>query len=259
VDGQHRVLGINKFNPDTPINIVGLLDADDTETAFQFLVINNKAAKVSSDHLRALALHYKEKDLAQRLQKVRLNLDPNLRFVGYCNQLADSPFKGMLSLPNNPKPKQIISPAAIEDSVNYLRSQKLPDFVEDDDMVVGVFFTIWRVVKEKWAHLWNAESKLLTKVSIITLSQFFTDNLMRQFDWNNLDIFDPTAVEREVARILVVLEPAFWDQTTEWTAKGLDTPAGRKILSDALEQIVRNARQKAPWHTDIKMIRVSGA
>ena len=40
VDGQHRVLGINSFDPEAPINVIGLIDVDDAETAFQFLVIN---------------------------------------------------------------------------------------------------------------------------------------------------------------------------------------------------------------------------
>ena len=53
VDGQHRVLGIKEFDEDIVVNVVALLDADDMEVAFQCMVINNKAAKVSTDHIRA--------------------------------------------------------------------------------------------------------------------------------------------------------------------------------------------------------------
>jgi DGQHR domain-containing protein len=257
VDGQHRLSGIAAFEPNTLVNVIGLLDVNDIETAFQFLVINNKAAKVSSDHLRALALHYQKDELAERLQKVRLDLDPNLRFVGFANQLEDSPFKGILNLPNNPDTHRWIPPAAIEDSINYMRSQKLPELVEDDDMVTELFFTMWGVIKLKWPQLWNAESKLLGKVSVVCLSQFLINHWLRQFDWSGLDIFDPAEVQKELEKMVNVLSPDFWLPSTEWTAKGLDTQAGRKLLLESLEQMVRNARQQEPWHTGITMVKPS--
>ena len=76
VDGQHRVLGMNDLDPNLRVNVIALLGANDMEIAFQFLVINNKASKVSTDHIRALALDYKKDELDDRLRKVRLNLDP---------------------------------------------------------------------------------------------------------------------------------------------------------------------------------------
>jgi len=60
IDGQHRLLGMNDFSPTTNVNVVAILGANDVEKAFQFLVINNKASKVSLDHIRALALHYED-------------------------------------------------------------------------------------------------------------------------------------------------------------------------------------------------------
>ena len=256
VDGQHRVLGANSFDPQMRINIVGLLDVDDTETAFQFMVINNKAAKVSSDHLRALAIKFEKDELAERLKKVKLNLDPNLRFVGFANQSEDSPFKGIVTLPINPKENQLVPPAAIEESITYIRAQKLPELVDDDDMVLGVFFTIWREIKTQWAPIWNANSKLLTKVSVVCLTQFVVDNLLRQYDWAGLNIYDPAIIQSETKKIISVLQSDFWAESTEWTSKGLDTQAGRKILMDSIEQMVRNTRHKLPWHTDISMIKI---
>jgi len=256
VDGQHRLLGMKSFNPDIFVNVVGILEADDVETAFQFIVINNKAAKVSSDHLRALSLHYKPDELADRLQNVRLNLNANLRFVGFANDLSDSPFKGILNLPNNKEDQRWIAPAAIEDAVNYMRSQKLPEFIEGDDMLLDIFFKIWSTIKSKWPDLWQPGSKLFSKVSIVCLTQFLIDNLLRQYDWNGLNIFDPEAVQPEINRMIGVLSQEFWSLSTEWTAKGLDTQAGRKLLLDALEQMVRNNRQQEPWYSDIGMIRL---
>lgn len=255
VDGQHRILGMSSFNPEILVNVVAIADVDDAEVAFQFIVINNKAAKVSSDHLRALALKYSEEDLSKRLQSVKLRLDPNLRFVGFADNLDESPFKGVINLPTNPEESRFVPPTAIEESIAYIKLQRLQEF-SDDDMVLGMFFTIWAVIRSSWQELWNSESKLLNKVSVICLTQFFVDNLLRQFDWGGLDIFDLSKVEAETKRILAVLEPQFWHSGTEWTAKGLDTPAGRAILLGALDQMVRNARQKVPWYTEITMVRV---
>lgn len=221
------------------------------------MVINNKSSRVSSDHLRGLALHYNQESLTARLQKIRLNLNPNLRFVGFANDLEDSPFKGMLTLPTNSPEAQAVPPAAIEESINYLRSQKLPELVDDDDMLIGMFFSIWRRVKEKWAHIWVPDSKLFGKVSVICLTQFFSNNLLRQYDWSGLDIFEPSVVEAEVDKMLDALSSDFWAANTEWVAKGLDTQSGRKIFMEALEQMVRNTRQRLPWHTDIGMVELS--
>jgi DGQHR domain-containing protein len=256
IDGQHRLLGMKSFDPAMLVNVVGVLEADDVETAFQFIVINNKAAKVSSDHLRALSLHYQPDELADRLKNVRLNLNANQRFVGFANDLNDSPFKGILNLPNNKEDQQWIAPAAIEDAINYMRSQKLPEFIEGDDMLLDIFFKIWATIKIKWSDLWQPGSKLFTKVSIVCLTQFFIDNLLRQYDWNGLNIFDQEKVQPEINKVIAVLSQEFWSASTEWTAKGLDTQAGRKLLLDALEQMVRNSRQQEPWHSDIGMIRL---
>ena len=42
---------MNKFSGDTLVNVVALLNPDEMEIAFQFLVINNKVAKVPADHI----------------------------------------------------------------------------------------------------------------------------------------------------------------------------------------------------------------
>jgi NADPH-dependent 7-cyano-7-deazaguanine reductase QueF len=82
-------------------------------------------------------------------------------------------------------------------------------------------------------------------------------HLKRRWKQCSHNIFDPATVEAEATKVIEVLQPDFWAVGTEWTAKGLDTQADRKILMDALEQIVRNARQKVPWYTDISMITLS--
>jgi DGQHR domain-containing protein len=65
IDGQHRLFGIDEFDPDMPINVVALINPSDDEIAFQFLVINNKATKVSTDHVKLLGLNYEESALTE--------------------------------------------------------------------------------------------------------------------------------------------------------------------------------------------------
>jgi len=89
IDGQHRLLGMNDYSPATDVNVVAIIGASDMEKAFQFLVINNKASKVSMDHIRALALHYEEAALKTRLETARLTLDPNVGYVGLVNNEED--------------------------------------------------------------------------------------------------------------------------------------------------------------------------
>jgi len=142
------------YAPDTDVNVVAILGASDMEKAFQFLVINNKASKVSMDHIRALALHYEEAALKTRLETARLNLDPNVGYVGLVNNEDDSPFHGIISWPLTPEADRIVVPASIEASISYIQQKKLRPF-ESEDVLIEFFFTIWRRVKDHWQDLWN--------------------------------------------------------------------------------------------------------
>jgi len=55
--------------------------------------------------------------------------------------------------------------------------------------------------------------------------------------------------------IIEKLQAEFWESSTEWIAKGLDTQAGKKLFLDALGQMVRNNRQEMAWYSDIEIIR----
>jgi len=101
IDGQHRLKGIEAYDCQTCVNVVALLDADADEKAFQFLVINNKVAKVSVDHIRALNLNYNTARLTDRLKDARLSLNDNVGSVGVMDKDSESPFKGLIKWPNN--------------------------------------------------------------------------------------------------------------------------------------------------------------
>jgi DGQHR domain-containing protein len=141
IDGQHRLLGMKDYAPTMDVNVVAILGATDMEKAFQFLVINNKASKVSMDHIRALALHYEEDALKKRLETARLTLDPNVGYIGLVNNEEDSPFRGMVAWPLTPEANRIIVPASIEASIGLIQQQKVRDF-DSEDVLLEFFYTI---------------------------------------------------------------------------------------------------------------------
>lgn len=251
IDGQHRLMGIESFGYDTQVNVVAILGANDEEKAFQFLVINNKASKVSVDHIRALALHYEDEALQKRLTTARLNLNPNVGFVGLVNDGEDSPFRGIISWPITPPENRIVTPTAIETSIGYIQQQKVRDFV-DDDVLLEFFYAIWRKIKVTWPELWSAESRLLSKVGVICMTQYMTDALVAQYDLGRLNISDPDEITKLVDDVLKHQERKLWKTT--WTSTSFDTKVGRSLIVQALVQIARNVRAGTPWFEDVEIV-----
>jgi hypothetical protein len=247
---------MNQVDPNLQLNVIALLGADDMEIAFQFLVINNKASKVSTGHIRALALDYKKEDLEERLRKVRLNLDPRYEFVGFADSDESSPFRGLIDWPSNRTPRKVVKPAAIEATIADVQRRKVREF-NDEDTVVTYFFTIWGAVQQKWPEPWTEEtnSRLLSKVGIVCMSAYLTDALVSAYDWGELDISDPDAVRGRVNRLLAFQEEQFW--TVGWTSSSLDTRAGRDLVLAALSLVARNKRAGVPWYEGIQLIDVN--
>lgn len=255
IDGQHRLFGMANFDPDLRINVVALINPTDEEIAFQFLVINNKATKVATDHLKLLALQYPEATLGQRLKTARMTLGRHASLVGVVDNAEDSPFYRAVEWPAEELPGErrtnLVLPAAVEQALGAIAQKNLPDLA-DDDALLEFFFTLWKVVKDLWPALWHRGSKLLSKVGVVTLTSFIIDDLTPLADRGAIDLSDPAAVNLEVREILDYLTPAFW--TSEWTAKSLDTSAGRRLVIDALTQIRRNTRRGNPWYADVELI-----
>ena len=251
IDGQHRLLGINDFDPTFQVNVVAIFGANDMEKAFQFLVINNKASKVSMDHIRALALHYQEDELQARLTTARLTLNPNLGFVGLVNSEEESPFRGMIDWPITPEPNRVVVPAAIENAITYIQQQRVKEF-ESDDVLLEFFYTLWRKLRESWPELWTANSHLLEKVGILCMTQYLTDLLVNSYDLGKLDVSDPQAVGAVVSDILGSSERHFW--TKRWTSTSYDTKAGHELIKRALIQISRNVRMGLAWYEDVDLV-----
>jgi DGQHR domain-containing protein len=251
IDGQHRLYGIQAFNRQTQVNLVAITGAGDMETAFQFLVINNKASKVSQDHIRALSLQYDEGALKERLKTARLNLDPNVGYVGIVNEGEDSPFQNMIAWPLTPEANRVVTPSAIEASITYIQQKRVKDF-DSDDVLLEFFYTIWRRIRTRWPDLWTPQSRLLSKVGVICMTQYLTDALTASYDLGRLDISDPEQIGQLVDEILITQERKFW--RVAWTSTSYDTKVGRALIVQSLTQIARNVRSGSPWFEDIEMV-----
>lgn len=255
IDGQHRLLGINEFDSNTHVNVVCLLNASDTETAFQFLVINNKASKVSTDHIRALSLRYEEDELSKRLGVARLTLHPNVGFVGLIDTDENSPFKGMVSWPVDQSTSRIIVPSSIETALSYIQQQKIKQF-ESEDILIDFFYAIWSTIKERWSTIWDQQFKLLTKIGIVCMTEYLTDSLVASYDLGLLDISNPDDVKSKTEELLSKQKHEFW--SVGWTSTSYDTRSGREMVKESLVRVSRNIRSEIKWYDDVAIIDIAG-
>ena len=262
VDGQHRLTGINESDPRMEVAIVGLLDANEVEKAFQFLVINNKASKVPASHTKALLAKYKGTSLAHRLKSARLAFDVDgIKDVDLVNSDKDSPFFRTIDWTTTPKASRMVPATAIELSLDYLGGLGVPEY-DDRDVRRSVFLSIWKTIRTDWKSLWKKDCRLVSKVGIICLTRFITDRITNWADSDELDIevTDLGEIESQTRKIIQYMDQRFW--TTPWAEKaqgGFDTNQGRERILQAITQLYRNGKREIPWYTDIEIIDRSQA
>jgi DGQHR domain-containing protein len=262
VDGQHRLYGIAKFDPKVPVAVVGIVDADAVERAFQFLVINNKASKVPATHTKALLAKMSNTTLPERLKTAKLAFDADgIRDIDLVNQDKDSPFYQSIDWTTTPREKRMVPATAIELALDYLGGLGIAEF-EDRDTRRSVFLTVWKAIKGEWGPLWIDKSRLISKVGIVCLTRFILDLITSWADNDELEInlTDLDDIKQQTLKIINHMDRKFW--TTPWAEKapgGFDTTQGRDRVLAALVQLHRNGRKDIPWYTDIDIIDRAGA
>ena len=252
IDGQHRVFGANKFEPQMSLNIVAIIDDDDAERAFQFVVINNSAARISKDHIKALNLNYDKDALNERLLK-SAGLGLGMQDHKYDDlQVIDSsgPFKKLLKWPTNKD--GFIPPNAIESALaeTYERAALLGV----EDLELDLFLSVWTTIKSLRKAVWNKDSRLLQKVSIYALTAYVLDSMIsrqRNAD-ERIDFTKEDVLNAQVIRVVDRIPEEFWK--AEWTAKQLDTSLGRQLLVETLQIIDSNVRFKRAWYDRVSFI-----
>ncbi|MFO0760064.1 MAG: DGQHR domain-containing protein [Byssovorax sp.] len=262
VDGQHRLHGVNNFDPSIMIAVVGLLDVDEVEKAFQFLIINNKSYRVPATHVKALIASMADTKLPARLRGARLAFDAaGIRDVDLVNSEPDSPFFQTIAWAITDDDKHMVQATAVQMSLSYLGSLGISEY-DDRDTCRTVFLSIWKIIKESWGDLWHSGSRLVSKVGILCLTRFVADLFTSWADNEQLeiDVSNLQDIEDQTRKIVKYMDKRFW--STPWAEKaqgGFDTTQGRERVVDALVQLYRNGRKGVEWYTDIDILDRSAA
>ncbi|MET3653116.1 DGQHR domain-containing protein [Dyella japonica] len=261
IDGQHRLLGMSQLDEPVLVPVVALLNVDDGEKAFQFIVINNKGQKVPTDHIRALRLDFKEDSLNERLKSARLSVKDTYTSVGVANDSPESPFRGIVDWAKTPKEDRRVSAAAIEQSVHLLMNAG-DRLLADQDAAEDFFFSLWRLTKEVWPRAWevdspyddDVETHLLNKSSIIALTDLIKDYLVKWASFPKASILldEPETYQEHMKELLDLIAEDFW--LVAWRLASLDTAAGRRAITEGLEQVIQNRRAELPWNDKVSLI-----
>jgi DGQHR domain-containing protein len=240
IDGQHRLKAIAEEDPAMPVVAAVILGASQLERALNFIVINNKAKRVSGDLVRGIVAELQQGDqdlLGARLEAVGLTLGDYPTALGVLGRNPDSPFRDMIDWDINrgPAANRRIKPQALESSLReILANLQAPDKLDIDE-AVELLSAMWRGVAAAWTHPdkpWHhEESKLADKAGLVAVTEFLVERLNTKRE-EGLDVSDPAQVEEYSRLIMSTVLPDFW--LSEWNEKGLDTSAGRNLIRQSL-------------------------
>lgn len=253
VDGQHRLLGMAGVNEDLPLIVSALLDAESNEQAFQFIVINNKVSRVSSDLVRSLIVDFNEEALQQRLESARVSLQTHALLVAVVDDEPESPFYKMVNWERR-RGEGIfaIKPAAIEESMKYIR-YRFPQFEDDEDGLIDFFYGLWNGVKRVYPQLWErTENRLFENAGFKAFTEFLTDQVEALAGLDYVDISSLESIADATKNIVSQIDVSLW--LAEWNLKSLDTSAGREIIKNDIKLIRQNFKDKGPWEQGLTLI-----
>jgi DGQHR domain-containing protein len=258
VDGQHRLYGMSAFDEENlPISIISLIDATPQEQAFQFIVVNNKAVRVSADNVKSIVADFDETKLEERLSRVRVKYGDAPLTLRYINDSPSSPFQNLLNWPYNKAAQEedkLVPITAIEQALRYARTLFV-SLEEDEDSLIEFFCAVWRPVKGNYPELFGKNDKFMTKANINALNEYITDRLKFFWELDMLDIFLIDEVENKVLDILRRLPGEFWSE--KWRLKIQDNASFRKLIKDDLDKLVDNFKLQRSWYEDLNLPQIN--
>lgn len=255
VDGQHRLQAMAGIEEELPIFVVALLDASPEEQAFQFVVINNKAAKVQTDNVKAIIANIDENDLRERLTRAGISYGSAPAALRDIDDEESSPFYHLLNWPLNPEKKQrSVELTTVETCLRYIKDQ-FRGFEEDEETVKQVFVAIWSAIKTNYPDLWLGNEKFMSKVNLVALNTYVTDRLVYAAESSeDFDIYDPAVIEARTREIVDPIPSALWASPWGYTLQ--DNAVVRSLIEGDLRTIVQNvkARTPRPWYEKLKLV-----
>ena len=263
VDGQHRLAGMAQLEEDMPIMVIALYDASPDEQAFQFVVINNKAAKVKTDNVKAIISDIQDdNDFKERLAKARVNYGEYPSILREIGDRDDSPFLNLLDWPLNPKlnqfreeEKPLVNLTAIEACIRYIKNN-IPEVEYDNDVdtIKELFLAVWRVIADTYQDLWRVNEQFMSKVNINALNEYVIDRIENAWFDKAVDIYEVHDIEKYVRDKLTDIPGQYWE--LEWQRALQDNKVIRDIIKGDLQRIVRNQRSRGieDWNSGLEMI-----
>lgn len=253
VDGQHRLKAISEIaDEDIPLLALALVDATSEEQAFQFVVINNKAAKVPTDNVKAIIATFDEERLKSRLLNAGVSYGGISAILKEINEQEGSPFYNILDWPLSQGDQRLVQLTTIEACLRYIRNQ-FPALNEDEDTQKELLLAIWAAVKEKYPSIWITNEKFMSKVNIVALNEFITDRLSFAYEGDLLDIYQEEQVKNQTNTILNLIPEEFW--VRDWTIPKLqDNAIVKNAIKEDLKLISHNTRAGSDWFDSTKLV-----
>ncbi|MEG4108903.1 DGQHR domain-containing protein [Microcoleus sp. S13_C5] len=255
VDGQHRLYGMSDFDKENlPITVVSLIDATPQEQAFQFIVVNNKAVRVSAENVKSIIADFNEDELEKRLVLARVKYGDKPLILRSLNDSPSSPFQNLLNWSYNreiTEETQLVPITAIEQTMRYIR-KSFTVLENDEDSLIEFFCATWRAVKGNYPELFGKNNQFMTKANISAFNEYITDRLLYFWEMDLLDIFESDEIEQKVLDIIKRLPQEFWLEN--WKLRIQDTPNFREIIKNDLKTIITNAKLSKNWKNGLELV-----
>lgn len=255
VDGQHRLYGMSDFDKENlPITVVSLIDATRQEQAFQFIVVNNKAVRVSGENVKSIIADFNEDELEKRLVLARVKYGDKPLILRSLNDSPSSPFQNLLNWSYNreiTEETQLVPITAIEQTMRYIR-KSFTVLENDEDSLIEFFCATWRAVKGNYPELFGKNNQFMTKANISAFNEYITDRLLYFWEMDLLDIFETDEIGQKVLDIIKRLPQEFWLEN--WKLRIQDTPNFREIIKNDLKTIITNAKLSKNWKNGLELV-----
>jgi len=238
-----------------PILVVGLVNADHQEQAFQFIVVNDKAVRVATENVKSIIADFDEGDLQGRLFSAGIRYGEQSPKLKDINDLPTSPFQNLLDWAYNREGEKVVSVTAIEQGLKFLENIFGNVIGEDEGSELDIYCAIWRGVKSRYADLWGQKNKFMTKVNLSAMNELIIRRLKTLWGMDMLDVFNVEEVEEKVAAMWKSIPSEYW--TLNWTVTPQDTTGFREIIQADLDLISENIRLKKSWYEGLQLLQVT--
>lgn len=271
VDGQHRVFGAAAADEDMQLAVCALPDANWAESVYQFVVINQKAKPIKPAFLSAIVATSLNTDeitsVYDRLGRSGVDVG-QAEVMERINVSAESPFRNMIDfeVANSAGYLKFPGMAALAKGFSNI-PRTFPVLLPEGTWAgagiegdwVDHFFAFWRGIR---TYFEEADPRLWQRPSDANPNNLLKIVSLQEIQWL---ILASWADSRSIKLGMIVdteQKSLDWWQdfpstffSDEWKIKGLQTSAGRSILSSAIRETRRNQGRKNWGHRRLTLFQ----